>query len=209
MLFDTEFKKALQSLTNIEKDKLILRLLKHDMVLANRLHFELIDTDSVIDKRSQLEASIIKKIERVSVSYFSPGYLLMDARYISGDINNHVSITKDKYGEISLNCLLLLKLLQLNNDRIASDKYGKAYTLCIYIIAKVFKILLLIQKQHEDLHIDFKEDIITLGKLIGQNPNLMQSAIYNGLDVNWLIQFNIPENINEIYKNIREKGLLR
>ena len=128
MLFDTEFKKALQSLTNIEKDKLILRLLKHDMVLANRLHFELIDTDSVIDKRSQLEASIIKKIERVSVSYFSPGYLLMDARYISGDINNHVSITKDKYGEISLNCLLLLKLLQLNNDRIASDKYGKAYT---------------------------------------------------------------------------------
>ncbi len=209
MLFDTEFKKALQNLTNIEKDKLILRLLKHDMVLANRLHFELIDTDSVIDKRSQLEASIIKKIERVSVSYFSPGYLLMDARYISGDINNHVSITKDKYGEISLNCLLLLKLLQLNNDRIASDKYGKAYTLCIYIIAKVFKILLLIQKQHEDLHIDFKEDIITLGKLIGQNPNLMQSAIYNGLDVNWLIQFNIPENINEIYKNIREKGLLR
>ena len=99
----------------------------------------------------------------------------------------------------------MLKLLQLNNDRIASDKYGKAYTLCIYIIAKVFKILLLIQKQHEDLHIDFKEDIITLGKLIGQNPNLMQSAIYNGLDVNWLIQFNIPENINEIYKNIRKK----
>ncbi|NVN95795.1 MAG: hypothetical protein HXX18_10985 [Bacteroidetes bacterium] len=209
MLFDPEFKKALQRLTEPEKDKLILRLLKHDLVLANRLHFELLDTDSVKDKRAQLETSIIKKIERVSERYYSPGYLLMDAREISGDINNHVSITKDKYGEISLNCLLLKKLLELNNNRIETEEYGKAYTLCTYIVAKIFKILLLMQKQHDDLYLDFREDIETIGKFIGNNPNLMKIAIYNGLDVNWLIQFNIPENIYEIYKNLRQNGQLK
>jgi len=192
MLFDPEFKKALQRLTETEKDKLILRLLKHDLVLANRLHFELLDNDSVKDKREQLEASIIKKIERATETYYSSGYLLMDAREISGDINNHVSITKDKYGEISLNCLLLKKLLELNSNRIETENYGKAYMLCIYIIAKIFKILLLMQKQHDDLYLDFRRDIETIGEFIGNNPNLMKTAIYNGLDVNWLIQFNIP-----------------
>lgn len=209
MLFDNEFKKALKSLSSTEKDKLILRLLKHDLVLANRLYFELLDTDSVKDKREQLETSIIKKIERASEIYYSPGYLLMDVRYISGDINNHVSITKDKYGEISLNCLLLQKLLEKNGQRIMLEKYGNAYTLCVYIIAKVFKILLLIRKQHVDLYIDFKEDIEKIGRLIGDNPNLMNTAIHNGLDVNWLIKFDIPDNINEIYKNLRKNGLLR
>ena len=51
MTFDPEFKKALQLLPEKEKDKLILRLLKRDLQLANRLQFELVETDSVQDKR--------------------------------------------------------------------------------------------------------------------------------------------------------------
>ena len=111
----------------------------------------------------------------------------MDVREISGEINEHVSITKDKLGEISLNCLMLSLLLELNNERIEAETYGKAYTLCIYIVARMYKILMLIQKQHEDLHIEFKEEIKTIGKLIGKNHLLMKTAIQNGLDVNWLI----------------------
>lgn len=187
MSFDPELKKALQMLSDKEKDKLILRLLKRDLQLANRLRFELVDTDSVDDKREQVRNQIVKGIYSATNRYYSPGDLLMDVRAISGMINDHVSITKDKLGEISLNCMMLRLLLEQNNDRIASEPRDKSYTLCVYIIARVFKILMLIQKQHEDLHMEFRDEIETIGKLIGHNHNLMKMAIYNGLDVNWLI----------------------
>ena len=209
MTFDPEFKKALQLLPDSEKDKLILRLLKRDLNLANKLRFELVDTESVQDKREQLKNRIIRRIQLATDRYYSVGYLLMDIRDISGEINQHVAITKDKFGEISLNCLMLQQMLELNNERIGAEKYGRAYTLCIYIIARIFKILMLIQKQHEDLHLEFNEDIATLGKLIGNNHHLMKTAILNGLDVNWLIEFNIPNNIADIYKTLRENGLLK
>ena len=209
MIFDAGFKKALQSLPGKEKDKLILRLLKHDLQLANRLYFELLNTDSVEDKREKVEDRIIKQIQLATGRYYSPGYLLMEVREISGEINEHVSITKDKPGEISLNCLMLRKLLELNNKRIASETQGRSYTLCIYIVARAFKILMLIQKQHEDLHLEFREDVEAIGEYIGNNRNLMETAINNGLDVNWLIQFNIPGNIVEIHKELRKRGLLK
>lgn len=209
MTFDTEFKKALQLLPDNEKDKLILRLLKRDLSLANKLRFELVDTDSVEDKREQLKNRIIRRIQLATERYYSPGILLMDVREISGEINEHVSITKDKFGEISLNCLKLRQLLELNNVHIGAATYDKSYTLCIYIVARIFRILMLIQKQHEDLHLEFREDIEAIGELIGNNHYLMKTAIPNGLDVNWLIFYEIPANIASIYKNLRENGLLK
>ncbi|HPI30311.1 MAG TPA: hypothetical protein PLS26_07260 [Bacteroidales bacterium] len=209
MTFDPEFKKALQLLPGDVKDKLILRLLKNDLHLANQLRFKLVDTDSVENKREQVKTRVIKCIQLATERYYSAGYLLMDVREISGEINEHVSITKDKLGEISLNCLMLRHLLEQNNERITAEKQGKAYTLCIYIVARVYKILMLIQKQHEDLHLEFREDIEAIGKLIGNNHNIMKTAIHNGLDVNWLIHFNIPKNIADLHKTLCEKGLLK
>ena len=209
MNFDPEFKKALQMLPSDEKDKLILRLLKNDLHLANQLRFKLVDTDSVEDKREQIKACVIKRVQLATERYYSPGVLLMDIREISGEINEHVSITKDKLGEVILNCLLLKLLLEKSNKHIVTEKPDKAYTLCIYIVARAFKILMLIQKQHEDMHLEFKEDIETIGAYISANPNLMRIAIHNGLDVNWLVHFNIPENIADIHKKLRENGLLK
>jgi hypothetical protein len=209
MTIDPEFKKALQNLPSVEKDKLILRLLKHNLNLANRLRFELVDTETMEEKRASLQNEIEKSIRFATERYYSPGYLLMDLRGMSGMINEHVAITKDKYGEISLTCFMLKNLLQLNNERIATENFGKAYTFCIYIIAKMFKIFLLIQKQHEDLHLEFREDIEAIGHLVGNNHHLMKVAINNGLDVNWLIHFEIPYNIADIHKELRSRGYLK
>lgn len=209
MDFDSEFKRALQLLPVKEKDKLILRLLKKDMKLAERLHFELVDADSVQDKREQVKSRIIKSIERASERYYSAGDMLMNVRDISGSINEHVYTTKDKVGEISLNCIMLRLLLERNNKRIAAERYGKVYTLCIYIIARIFKILMLIQKQHEDLHLEFRDDIEAIGELVSSNDSLMKMAIHNGLDVNWLLRFDIPANIADIQKDLRERGFLK
>jgi len=59
MTFEPEFKKALHLLSDADKDKLILRLLKHDLNLANQLLFELVATDSVEDRREKLKERIM------------------------------------------------------------------------------------------------------------------------------------------------------
>lgn len=208
-MFTKEFKQAIQELPNAEKDKLIFRLLKRDLDLANRLHFELVDVENVEDKRASFEIDMLKKINYFSERFYSVGYLLQDTRFLSGEITNHVKITKDKFGEISLNMKMLNHLLTINNDRIQSQTYSKAYTLCIYVVARAFKILLLIKAIDEDYFIDFKEDLASLGELIGQNPMLMRTAINNGLDVNWLLYSEIPSNIVAIHKDIRANGFLK
>lgn len=209
MTFDPEFKKALQMLPEKEKDKLILRLLKLNIPLAQRLFFELVDTDTPADKREEVKNHINRRVKRATEHYHSPGDLLQDLREISGLINDHVSVTKDKIGEISLHCQMLRSALELNNERIATAAKERSYTLHIYIIARVFKILMLIKKQHEDLYLEFKDDIKAIGMFIGSNHNLMSLAIHNGLDVNWLIGFKIPENIAEIHRDLRKNGFLR
>jgi hypothetical protein len=69
MTFDTGFKKALQLLPEHQKDKLILRLLKHDLQLANKLRFELLDTDTV------QEFSIPKNIADIHKELRENGFL--------------------------------------------------------------------------------------------------------------------------------------
>ena len=208
-MFSKEFKKAIQELPSIEKDKLIFRLLKRDLDLANRLHFELVDVETVEDKRAAFEIEMLRKINYFSKRFYSVGYLLQDTRFLSGEITNHVKITKDKFGEISLNMKMLNHLLLINNERIESSTYSKAYTLCIYIIARAFKILLLIKAIDEDYFLDFREALSTLGKLIYDNPFLMHTAIDNDLDVDWLISGEIPYDIVAIHKDIRANGFLK
>jgi hypothetical protein len=209
MVIDPEFKKALELLPGKEKDKLILRLLRRDTILANQLYFKLVSTDSVEERREQVKKGIIENVAKATEHYVSPGYLLIDIRDMSGRITEHVSITKDKLGEITLNCLMLRLILEQNNKRVADEESYNASTFSVYIVSRLFKILLLIQKQHEDLHLEFRADIETIGKLLGQNPLLMKTAIYHGLDVNWLIRFKIPENIVEIHKDLRANGYLK
>ena len=208
-MFTKEFKQAIQELPSAEKDKLLFRLLKRDLDLANRLYFELVDVETVDDKRAAFEIEMLRKINYFSQRFYSVGYLLQDTRFLSGDISQHVKITKDKFGEISLNMKMLIQLLKLNNLRIQTQTYSKSYTLCIYVIARAFKILLLIKAIDEDYFIDLKENLSLLGELIGQNPMLMRTAINNGLDVNWLLSGEIPEDIVAIHKEIRANGFLK
>ena len=208
-MFDKEFKKALQELPSTEKDKLILRLLKKDLVLANQLLFQLVDTDTVEQKRTIIATELTRYLNKSADRLYSLGVFLMDMRFASGKINDHVAITKDKYGEISLNIQLLIESIKHTKLYILNSKPKDSYTLSIYILARAFKILLLIKAQHEDLHLDFKQLVEKLGHLIGENEVLMRLAINNSLDVNWLIQFKIPENIVAIHKEIRANGFLK
>lgn len=209
MKFDNEFKLALSHLPSQEKDKLLFRLLKKDLVLANRLYFELVDTDNVDERREELKQNLITKIKGMSDYYYSPGLLMMDMRTISGIINDHVKTTKDKFGEVSLSILLLNEFLRLNNSKLKKTAPHKIYKFSIYVVAKVFKILMWIQSFHEDIQIEFEEPLSKLQGHIINNSYLMNASTKNGLDMNWLLSGNIPANIKEIHKDLRANGFLK
>lgn len=209
MFKDVEFKKALQELPEKEKDKLILRLLRRDMDLAEKLYFELVDTDSIEDKRRMMEITISKYIKRFSENYHSLDYIAVEMRSVSGKISHHVKITKDKFGEISLNLQMLNEVIEQNSFSLAHSKPQKSAKFYSYVIIRTFKILLLIKALHEDFLLDFKEDLERLGANISANKMLLKTANYNSLDVNWLIETEIPANIIQIHKEIKAAGFLK
>lgn len=209
MKLPEELKNAVSQLPSKEKDKLIFRLLRRDTDLANRLLFELVSDDTVSDRRAELKKKLKADIERATNRFYSPGYLNMDMRYMSGAISEHVRITKDRVGEILLNLYITNEIVKKNGEKILRFSYGKAHKFCIGIVARVFKVMLLIRKQHSDFMIEFEDDLRALGQLMGDNPYLMQTAIHNGLDVNWLLQADIPEDIETIYKDLKAKGYLK
>lgn len=149
-LFDLEFKEALSRLPDKEKDKLILRFLKKDLKLAQRLYFELVSTYSVEELREKMKEKVHLETQQFANTYYSPGYLMMDLRYLSGDINAHVSTTKDKIGEIELQLYMVSEILTHAKVQLEQARLGQSQKLYVYLIAKVFKMLLLLNKLHED-----------------------------------------------------------
>lgn len=209
MTFDKEFKEAISNLPSSEKDKLILRLLKKDLVLANRLYFELLSEESVEEKREKLQKSLESQAERAVNLFYSPGYLSMDVRYMSGMITEHVKITKDKFGDPWLNLFILNQIIPKINKQLRTFSPRQAEKFYVPAIARTFKIIMNIVKLHEDEQYEFREELEKLGVSISENEYFMKVVINHGLDVNWLIKFEIPENVVEIHKNIREMGFLR
>lgn len=209
MILTDDFKKVLSEMPDKEKDKLIIRLLKKDLALTNRLYFELMQPASVEDLRERTMNRIHGRLNYVADSFHSPGFAMMSLRETSGLINEHVSITKDKYGEIYLQLNMLDYFLDQNIENLQNYTQKKQHGLNIYIIGRLYKLLGQLLSFHEDLRYDFKEILNTIAESMGKIPTLMHTAIYNGFDVNWLFNFEIPENIIQTQKELRADGYLK
>lgn len=209
MILPKELKEAITHLSSTEKDKLIFRLLKKDVALANRLLFELVSTETVEEKRKKIQKSLAFQIDRAVKQFYSPGYLSMDVRYMSGMITEHVQITKDKFGDPYLNLYILNGLIPKLNKKLETYTPQNANKFYVPALARIFKILMNISKFHEDEQYEFRDNLYKLGESIIENPDFIKAAINNGLDINWLLNTEIPENIVQIHKNIRALGFLR
>jgi len=208
MKFNKEFKDTVLGLSQTEKDKLLLRLLKKDKVLSKELYFQLIDTDSVDDHQLEMERYIKEKVAYFATKRYTANYLIKRMRSVSNDISNHVKVTKDKLGDSYLNLLLLVEVLELFNSKLEKTTPGLARKLCIFYLTKTFKILIGITKLHEDYHLEHRENLERLGELFSKNKHLMRTAKQNGFDLEWLITTEIPVDIEERYKQIKGAGYL-
>lgn len=203
MEFSKEFKQALSAFSSKEKDKLIFRLLKKDRILSHRLYFELIDPETTDEKRSQMEAKIRDLVPEVCRRYGKTKYLLTQIRKLSGSITEHVKITTDKFGEVSLNLLLVTLVLE------AAPNYGNTYKLHVYLLNKIFRTLVLTQKLDPDYLLELREPFESLKKSILRNEDFKELAWDQGLDMRWLDPDEIPEHMDLLLKDLRAQGLLR
>lgn len=180
-----ELKEAITLLSAKEKDKLLFRLIAKDDALVRKLEFELLEEGSSLeDRREEIYSTIDKGFEKYR--YYSPGYLLLALRGLSGDINRHVKTTKDKYGEVQLNLLMLNKSLGLFGDKIRKASPYKSRTLNNYVVKRATKLVALLRKMHEDYLLDFQEDIEKLGAHIDEQPLMKRLAEELGLDIEML-----------------------
>ncbi|MCC3216669.1 deoxyuridine 5'-triphosphate nucleotidohydrolase [Chryseobacterium sp. X308] len=208
MEYSKEFKAALSAFSGTEKDKLIFRLLRKDKLLSKKLYFELIDPETTDDKRNAMEEHVEEQVLLASKYVGNAKYFLSVVRKISAEITEHVKITTDKFGEVSLNLLLVNKVLENNGD-LSRQRFDNVYKLYIYIINKIFKSLVLIKKLDEDYWMEIDENLRDTQNKVLENPYLQKLCINNGLDFNWFECDRIPDNIDQIMKDIKSQGFLR
>ncbi len=208
MEYSKEFKAALSNFSPAEKDKLIFRLLKKDKLLSKKLYFELIDPETTDNKRDAMEEIVEEKVALASKYISNQKYFLSIIRKISAEITEHVKITTDKFGEVSLNLLLINKILDYNND-LGRQRFDNVYKLYLYLINKIVKSLLLTKKLDVDYWMEIDEYLDELKGKILENNYLSKLFKNNGIEMNWLTSDKIPENFDQIIKEIKSQGFLR
>lgn len=208
MEYSKEFKAALSQFSSKEKDKLIFRLLRKDKLLSKKLYFELIEEETTDDKRNTMESYLKERITDLSKHIGNPKYFLVLVRKLSGEITEHVKVTTDKFGDVFLNLFLVNTILE-HNDKLSRQRFDAVYKLYIYLINKIIKALIQIQKLDEDYWLEFDEILTDIDFQLHENLYLEKLCINNGLDFNWLKCENIPDHFELIVKDIRSQGFLR
>lgn len=208
MEYSKEFKYALSQFSSLEKDRLIFRLLKKDKLLSKKLYFELIDEETTDDKRNQMECVVIDRVSQASKHLSNPKYFLMLIRKLSAEITEHVKVTTDKFGDVSLNLLLVNETLK-NTTKLNAQRYDAVYKLHIYLLNKIVKALLLIKKLDEDYGMEFDTQLNSIEKAVHQVHFLEKIMINNTIDFDWLHSDRIPDDIDIRIKAIKSQGFLR
>ncbi|MBD3904630.1 deoxyuridine 5'-triphosphate nucleotidohydrolase [Chryseobacterium sp. Ch-15] len=208
MEYSKEFKAALSQLSPVEKDRLIFRLLRKDEILSKKLYFELIDEETVDQKRDAMEELIKEKVEYASKYISNQKYFTVLIRKISAQITEHVKVTTDKFGDISLNLLLINEILE-SNEKLSRQRFNDVYKLYLYIINKIVKALVLTKKLDEDYWMEIDQYLTVAHEKITANIYLEKLFINNGIDFNWLNIERIPDNFDLIIKDIKNQGFLK
>ncbi|CAN5599429.1 hypothetical protein BH23BAC1_BH23BAC1_51160 [soil metagenome] len=190
MKISEDLKKAIKELPEKEKDKLLIRLIPKNSLLVQQLEYKLLEfSETMLSRRGEVKDSISKNLEKYPDYYYNPGYLLMDMRDMSGMINLHVNITKDKLGEIELNLFMLNEILGRNQTKLKYADYYEMIKFNEYIVKRGIKLLKLVKAIDEDFQVDFQQGFQELGNLIESQSSIFKTARDLGLDINHFKNF--------------------
>ena len=187
VILSKELVKEITKMPAKEKDKLLMRLIRKDGLLAEQLEFQLMEFgETTEERRNLLSNRIEEEVNQVEGGYLNQGILLSRLRDYSGQINRHLKITKDKIGEIELNLQLFNSYLDRAQGKLRRKSYYDLVTLGTYVVKRAEKLKKLIKAQHEDYYLEFKRDYMHLIEIIGEIPAFGQVADYIGADLGWI-----------------------
>lgn len=179
-----DLKAAISALPQKEKDKLLFRLIPKDEVLTEQMVFRLLEhSQTTEDRRYAVAREMHEAYDAFADFRFSPGYLKQTMRTLSGRINRHVKVTRDKYGEIELNLLLLNGALGQFRESLSGFTERRTFKLYTYIVRRTQKIHTLLGKMHEDYRLDFEDDLRQLEAHLLELPDLTKMANRYGLSL--------------------------
>ena len=155
-----------------------------------------------------MEEYIKEKVESISKHISNQKYFVVLIRKISAEITEHVKVTTDKFGDVTLNLFLINQILE-SNDKLSRLRFNDIYKLYLYIINKVVKALSLTIKLDEDYWLEIDKYLSELHDKITSNVYLEKLFINNGIDFNWLTIERIPDHFDLIIKDIKSQGFLK
>ena len=172
---DAVLQEAILELPQKEKDKLLLRLIRKDKTLINQLHFQLLeDENDLLARRDGALAALddtlyLMETRLESKRYYTAKDLLKSIRALSGIVNQHVLITKDKLGELELRLHILSETFRLAPEYFQDTAFGNE-KLLQYAAGRVKNLLSSFEKLHEDLQFDYQdavEEVVQFAEVSG------------------------------------------
>jgi hypothetical protein len=151
-----DFKKALQRLSEKEKELLLLRAVRRDAELYETLSFELL-ADVTVETVFEETSDRIHELFAVGATGRLLNRSLTKAlQKATKEVARTRRITKDKHLEIDLN-LYILRLIFDNYTGQFDSVYGGFYTATARLAARTTQ--LVISNLHEDFWLEYKSDV--------------------------------------------------
>jgi hypothetical protein len=130
---DQKLARAILNMPQSEKDKLLLRLLRKEPMLLEKMRNDFFSSQADIEgARAALKHEIETRFsdERYASYHHSPGLTMMEMRDFAGAITRHAKTTRDQVGEVELLLTLIdapLRYLQpmLMADKSRADSFAK------------------------------------------------------------------------------------
>src|SRR3546814_624457 len=162
-----ELKNAILELPQAEKDKLLLRLINKDAMLIKQLHFQLLEDEDDLDRRTEELLGKLRQLIDRATGYIpntnqfrNADNLMGELKYGSGLINEHAAITKDKMSEVRCRLLLVSQSFAHFDELFEEHLYQRNDRLLKYQASRVKYILGKYDKLHEDLQFEFRDELI-------------------------------------------------
>ncbi|MGV0937455.1 hypothetical protein [Empedobacter falsenii] len=173
-----ELKISILDLPSKEKDKLLLRLINKDETLVEHLHFQLLEDENDLQDRvkniyEKIDLQFKKShhlINQININR-SHRQLLLTLKTLSGIVNYHVQITKDKVSEFELRKYIIQESFNrypyLFETYTIGDNAEKLYN---YQHGRLKLIFSIFNKFHEDLKFDYQNDIDEINTFLRKTP---------------------------------------
>lgn len=180
---------AILALPEKEKDKILLRLIRKDKTLIQQLHFQLLEDQLDLEERRERTFKLVKlEIERIerqmgAHKYYYPRDLLLDLRSMSGIVNQHVLITKDKTGELDMRIHILSQTFHYAGKFFDYANHANEKLLA-YSVGRIKNIFTAYDKLHEDIQYDYTEKL-----------NEVLAFAYSSALKNYLLELAIPQEL--------------